>query len=130
MSGEGQDAVITAVGSLKEKSLGAPFADCWMIRLNGENAGGSLRSIRVKTGDDIVVYYGDPTLIQYPEIDLTRMLSDGIVLFTSDDTTTDSAGKNLHSENPGRRGDGGLGRHDIQDKHQRRNYHRFHGRRR
>ena len=97
---DGQDTVITAVGGLNEKSLGPPFSDGWMIRVNGENAVGGLGAIHVKAGDDIVIYYGDPTLIQYPEIDLTRMLSHGIVRFTSCDTATDGEGKAYVTNNP------------------------------
>jgi hypothetical protein len=95
----GEDSVITAVGSLREKSLGLLFADGWMIRINGENAGRGLRARHVKAGDDIVIYYGDSTLIQYPEIDLTRMLSDGIVRFFSADAA-DGAGTSTVTDNP------------------------------
>jgi hypothetical protein len=99
-AGAGRDARITAVGGLLEKSFGGPFEDAWMIRLNGEDAGGGLDAVRVGAGDDIVVYYGDPSLIQYPEIDLTRMITDGIVRFTSDDRTADGAGGAYVTKSP------------------------------
>ena len=96
----GAAPVITAVGGLKESSLGPPFADRWMIRINGENTGRSLKALPVAAGDDIVVYYGDPTLIQYPEIDLSRMLTDGVVRFYSDDEAPAAAGTSGAAGNP------------------------------
>ncbi|SHH85135.1 protein of unknown function [Sporobacter termitidis DSM 10068] len=80
----GGNARVTAVADLKENSRGS---DAWMILLNGESVSEGLDTTMVKAGDEIVVYYGDPSRIQYPEIDLRRMLSDGVVKFTSRDLT-------------------------------------------
>lgn len=89
---ENDCARIEEVGGLKEKSLGSPFAGGWMIRINNKNDARGLDRINISAGDDIVVYFTDAALVQYPEVDLTRMITDGIVKFTSVDTAVDVSG--------------------------------------
>lgn len=89
---EKENSRITKIGSLKEKSLGSPFDDGWMIRVNGKDAGRAPDMIEMGSGDDLVVYYADASLIQFPEIDLTRMISDGVVKITGSQETVDDMG--------------------------------------
>jgi hypothetical protein len=93
-------ARIVAVGSLQEKSFGSPLNDLWLVRLNGDRTAEALDRIALKSGDDVVIYYGDPSLIQYPDVDLTQMLSHGIVRFTSADETGDASGAVGVERNP------------------------------
>lgn len=93
VAGENENTRIEEIGSLKGKSLGSPFADDWMIRINSKKAVDGLDRLNISVGDDIVIYYADASLIQYPEVDLTRMITDGVVKFTSSDTTADSSGR-------------------------------------
>ncbi len=97
---EKENSRITQIGSLKEKSIGNPFDDGWMIRVNGRDAGRAPDMIILESGDDIVIYYADATLIQYPGIDLTRMVSDGIVKITSSQETEDDTGNRYITKNP------------------------------
>ncbi len=97
---EKENSRITQIGSLKEQSIGSPFDDGWMIRVNGKNAGKAPDIAEIGSGDEIVIYYGDAALLQYPEIDLTRMITDGIVKVTSDDTTVDDMGNIDIMKNP------------------------------
>ena len=91
---------IAAVDGLSENSVGEGFSDRWMIRVNGEAADAELQSTPVENGDEIVLYYGDPELMQYPDMDLSRMLTDGIIRFTSDDAGTNSDGSTYITTNP------------------------------
>ncbi len=91
---------ITAVDGLSENSVGEGFSDRWMIRVNGEAADAELQSTPVENGDEIILYYGDPELMQYPDMDLSRMLTDGIIRFTSDDAGTNSDGSTYITTNP------------------------------
>jgi len=52
--------------------------------------------------DDVVYYYGDPVTneLQAPVMDLTRLYSDGIITFTSFDTTWDEEFNSVVTENP------------------------------
>jgi hypothetical protein len=100
VQGGGADARIVSVGDLSERSLGSPFSDCWMLRLNGEKIDRGLDVTRISAGDDIVVYYGDASLFQYPEIDLTRMITEGVVTFTSSDATKDASGASYVTSEP------------------------------
>jgi hypothetical protein len=100
MINEKENSRITQIGSLKEKSISSPFDDGWMIRVNGEDAGKAPDIIEIGSGDDVVIYYGDASLMQYPEIDLTRMISDGIVKLTSSQETVDDMGNIYILKNP------------------------------
>lgn len=97
---EKEDSRITQIGALKEKSIGGPFDDGWMIRVNGKNVGKAPDVAEIRPGDEIVIYYGDPSIMQYPEIDLTRMITDGIVKITSADTTVDDKGNIYITQSP------------------------------
>lgn len=99
VAGENDNAHIEEIGGLKERSLGSPYADGWMIRINNKIAALGLDRINISAGDDIVIYFADAALIQYPEIDLTRLLTDGIVKFTSMDTAIDASGNVLTVKN-------------------------------
>lgn len=97
---EKENSRITQIGSLKEKSIGSPFDDGWLIRVNGKIAGKAPDVTEIGSGDEIVIYYGDASLIQYPAVDLTRMITDGIVKLTSEDTTADDKGSTYIKINP------------------------------
>ena len=100
VGGSGAQERVTVVDGLSENSVGGLFSDQWMIRLNGEAADAGLQNTTVENGDEIILYYGDPELMQYPEMDLTRMLTDGIIRFTSEDTGTNSDGSAYITTNP------------------------------
>ncbi len=100
LGGSGAEVRVTAVDGLAEKSIGGMFNDTWMIRVNGETVDTLLKNTGVQDGDEIVLYYGDPELMQYPEMDLSRMISDGVVRFTSDDAVTNGAGQTYVATNP------------------------------
>jgi hypothetical protein len=89
---EKENSRITQIGSLKEKCFGSPYNDGWMIRVNGKDAGRAPDMVGIESGDEIVLFYADASLIQYPEIDLTRMITDGIVKITSSRETADDMG--------------------------------------
>jgi hypothetical protein len=91
---------IAAVGGLREQSFGGAFQDGWTILVNGRKTDEAPDLIAVEPGDVIVICYGDPSLFQYPEIDLTRMMTDGIVKFTSLDETQNDDGETFPSRNP------------------------------
>jgi hypothetical protein len=89
---ERENSRITQIGALKEKTIGDPLDDGWMIRVNGKNTGRAPDMIKIGPGDELVIYYADASLLQYPEVDLTRMISDGIVTITSSTETVDDKG--------------------------------------
>ena len=97
---EKENSRITQIGSLKEKSIGSPFDDGWMIRVNGKDAGRAPDMTEIGSGDEIVLYYADALLIQYPEIDLTRMITDGLVRIVSSEETVDDKGNRYITKNP------------------------------
>jgi hypothetical protein len=100
IDGSGEEARVTAVDELAEGSVGGLFNDTWMFRVNGEPADARLQNTSVQDGDEIVLYYGDPELMQYPEMDLSRMIPDGVVRFTSDDAVKNDAGQTYVATNP------------------------------
>ncbi len=97
---EKENSRITQIGSLKEKTIGSPFDDGWMIRVNGKYAGRAPDMIEIGPGDEVVLYYGDASLMQYPEADLTRMISDGIVKITSSAAAVDDMGNTYRTQDP------------------------------
>lgn len=84
---------ITQIGQLGEKTVGGSFNDGWLVRVNNAAVENGLDTTMINAGDNIVIYYGDPASMQYPEVDLSRMISDGIVKLTSDDRS--SEGQNV-----------------------------------
>jgi hypothetical protein len=83
---------IVGVGTLREYSAGGNADDRWLVRVNGTAAAADPDSVPVRTGDDIVIYYADPSRIQYPRIDLSRMITSGIVRFTGESAAEPIAG--------------------------------------
>ena len=74
----------------------------WNYRVNDESPVVGIDEFVVKDGDEIVLFYGDPYGVgmQYPIADLSRVLSDGIIAFTSRDTTYDEDWNPILEENP------------------------------
>lgn len=64
--------------------------DGWLFTVNGVEASAGIADCYVKEGDAIVLYFGDPYGVgmQFPIVD-TEKLADGILRFTSADTTYD-----------------------------------------
>lgn len=65
--------------------------DGWLYKVNGVEASVGIDGMLLSEGDDIVLYYGDPYGIgmQYPTADTTD-IEEGIIRFTSSDTTYDA----------------------------------------
>ncbi|MDF2685932.1 MAG: hypothetical protein K0S55_1113 [Clostridia bacterium] len=65
--------------------------DGWMFKVNGINAAVGIDSCKLAEGDSVLLYYGDPFGVgmQYPEADYSG-ISNGIIKFTSSDTTYDA----------------------------------------
>lgn len=83
---------IAGIGTLREHSAGGNADDRWLVRVNGTAAAADPDSVPVRAGDDIVIYYADPSRIQYPKVDLSRMIKSGIVRFTGESTDVPIAG--------------------------------------
>jgi len=64
--------------------------DGWLYRVNNVEASVGINDFTVKSGDEIVLFYGDPYGVgmQYPVAD-TSKLSEGILKFTSTDSVFD-----------------------------------------
>lgn len=97
-----EGARIKEIDGLREMSVGGTYQDGWMFSVNGIVQTSGLDTVEVYSYDDIVIYYGDKNVmgIQYPEVDLSRMMSDGIVKFISKDTTVDASGASVTTVNP------------------------------
>ncbi len=74
---------VTAVGSQTQTRTGK-----WLLRVNGQAVDTNLDATTVQNGDEIVLYYGNTTGMQYPVAELDRMMSQGIVRFVSPDERT------------------------------------------
>ncbi len=83
---------IVGVGTLREHSSGGNADDRWLVRVNGTAAAADPDGVPVRAGDDIVIYYADPARIQYPRVDLSRMITSGIVRFTDENAAEPIAG--------------------------------------
>lgn len=92
VTNEKENSRITQIGAQKEKAIGYPYDDGWLISVNGKYAGRAPDVIAIKSGDDVVLYYADASRMQYPEVDLTYMITDGVVKITSNDETVDDKG--------------------------------------
>lgn len=88
---------VTAVNNLRNISLGGNGT--WMLRVNGMNAD-DLLATAVVDGDSVDLYYGNEALIQYPQIDFDRMMTNGIIHFVSEDTTINASGQTVVTTNP------------------------------
>lgn len=65
--------------------------DGWLYKVNGAEPIVGIDGLQLADGDNIVLYYGDPFGVgmQYPVADATN-ISEGIIKFTSSDTTYDA----------------------------------------
>ncbi len=65
--------------------------DGWLFKVNGADPAVGIADCSISEGDHLLVYYGDPfgAGMQFPEADLSG-LDDGVILFTSRDTTYDA----------------------------------------
>lgn len=92
---------ITEVDGMYAADAGELNSGGWMATVNGKVAPQNLENTPVSAGDDIVIFYGDTALMQYPQVDISRMLSDGVVRFTSSvNTASDSTGNGVAAEAP------------------------------
>ena len=75
--------------------------DGWLFNVNGEEPAAGMNAVNLTDGDNVIVYYGDPYGIgmQYPKLDLSR-IGEGIIRFTSLDTTYDESFNPITAENP------------------------------
>ena len=75
--------------------------DGWMYRVNNTEPSVGMNEYEIKAGDKIVVYYSDSFGVgmQYPAMDVSE-LSNGIITFTSMDTTYDENYNAMVCENP------------------------------
>lgn len=66
--------------------------DGWMFRLNGVAPATGIDSTLIADGDEVVLYYSDEfvTGMQYPEMDVSHLNTNGEIVFTSLDTTYDA----------------------------------------
>lgn len=65
--------------------------DGWMYKVNGTDSAVGIDGYTLTDGDSVVLYYGDPYGIgmQFPVADTTK-IADGVIKFTSADTTYDA----------------------------------------
>ncbi|MDD4164649.1 MAG: DUF4430 domain-containing protein [Eubacteriales bacterium] len=75
--------------------------DGWMYKVNGLEPAVGIDGFNLKDGDRVLLYYGDPYGVgmQFPEADTSR-IADGIIRFTSRDTTFNDDYSAIVSENP------------------------------
>ncbi|MBO4934396.1 MAG: DUF4430 domain-containing protein [Clostridia bacterium] len=73
----------------------------WLYTVNGEEPPVGVNNYNLKEGDSVVFYYGDPYGVgmQYPVPDVSD-IANGVIRFTSMDTTYDSDWNPVVSENP------------------------------
>lgn len=75
--------------------------DGWLYKVNGKDPVVSIGSQELSEGDNVVLYYGDPFGVgmQFPVAD-TSKLKDGVITFTSSDTTYDANYNPIVKVNP------------------------------
>lgn len=90
---------ITAVNDDKQATFGG--WDGWLYTVNGVSPTDTVNNYKLSDGDSVVLYYGDPYGVgmQYPEVDASK-ISEGILTFTSQDTTYDADYNPIISTNP------------------------------
>lgn len=93
---------IKEIDGLSEGQVGGAYQDGWMFSVNGVPQTAGIDTVELYPGDDIVIYYGDKSIMgmQYPEVDLSRMMSNGIVRFYSNDIEVDDSGAFVTKVNP------------------------------
>lgn len=75
--------------------------DGWLFTVNGEEATVGIAECLLNDGDSVLLYYGDPYGVgmQFPQVDTSR-LGEGILKFTSKDTTFDENWQPVVTVNP------------------------------
>lgn len=75
--------------------------DGWLYKVNGTDSAVGIDSMELSDGDSILLYYGDPygAGMQFPVAD-TSDLKNGVIKFTSEDTTYDKDGNATVKTNP------------------------------
>jgi len=100
INGEGEAPVIkiseTAYGAYLSEIDGLAEGDYggysgWSYRVNGVSPSLGIGDFTLNHGDSVVIFYGDPFEVgmQYPTADWSRLISDGIIKFTSVDSEYD-----------------------------------------
>ena len=93
-------AYISAIDDLAEFSFGDMSG--WSYRVNGADPSFGISHYELEDGDSVIYFFGDPFGVgmQYPAADLSMLLSEGVIVFTSIDTTYDADWTPVISENP------------------------------
>ncbi|MHB1453186.1 MAG: DUF4430 domain-containing protein [Saccharofermentanales bacterium] len=93
------DGYITDINGDASASFGG--WDGWLFKVNGEDPDVGILDFLVADGDDLLIYYGDPygAGMQFPEAGLSG-LADGVIRFTSRDTTFDAEYNKIVTTNP------------------------------
>lgn len=75
--------------------------DGWLYKVNGADSSVGIDSLELADGDNVVLYYGDPYGVgmQFPVAD-TSAIKDGVISFTSSDTTYDADYNPIVTVNP------------------------------
>ncbi len=75
--------------------------DGWLYKVNDEELAVGIDECELSEGDSILLYFGDPygKGMQFPKSDISK-INDGIIKFTSEDTTYDSEFNPVVSVNP------------------------------
>lgn len=75
--------------------------DGWLYKVNGQDAVVGIDTLELSDGDNVLLYYGDPYGVgmQFPVADTTA-ITDGVITFTSSDTTYDADNNPDVSINP------------------------------
>ena len=81
-------ADVYSIGTLVSGTYGG--TDEWLCSISGNPTDSPNDSV-LSSGDEIVLYYGNASDVQIPEVDLAKMMSDGIVRFFSRNTPADGA---------------------------------------
>ena len=92
---------IQKIGDLAEHDYGGWSG--WSFRLNDGELTSGINENFLANGDEVVCYYGDPwgePGMQYPIIDISRLFTDSVILFTSIDVEYDDDWTPQLSENP------------------------------
>ena len=93
-------AYVSAIDGLAEFEYGEMSG--WSYRVNGEDPLVGMSQYKLEDRDSVVWFYGDPYGIgmQYPEADWSRLLSAGIISFSSIDSVYDENWELTLTENP------------------------------
>lgn len=93
-------AYISEVDGLSEFEYGEMSG--WSYRVNDTDPMVGISQYRLKDRDSVVLFYGDPYGVgmQYPKVSLSRLLSDGLIGFSSVDSVYDEDWVLTLVENP------------------------------